>query len=184
MPLDPDYPASRLNLMLADAEVKVLITKETLSAHLGDFSGRTVYLDRDGRAIRQESRGNLESTGGGERLAYVMYTSGSTGQPKGSGIPHRAINRLVLGTNYVQLGPEDRVAHVSTVSFDAATFEMWGALLNGARLVVVEKDVALSAPEFGQVLREQQISTMFMTTSLFNRLAQEGGGEIFRGVKH
>ena len=184
VPLDPDYPASRLNLMLADAEVRVLITKETLSAHLGDFSGRTVYLDREEDLIRQESRGNLESTGGGERLAYAMYTSGSTGQPKGSGIPHRAINRLVLGTNYVQLGPADRVGHVSTVSFDAATFELWGALLNGARLVVVEKDVALSAPEFGQVLREQEISAMFLTSALFNRLVQEGGGEIFRGMKH
>ena len=148
-----------------------------------------MYLDGDAEAISSESRGNLASSGGGERLAYVMYTSGSTGQPKGIGIPHRAINRLVLNTDYVQLGPEDRVAQASTVSFDAATFEIWGALLNGARLLVVDKDVALSAPEFGQALREQGINTLFLTTALFNRLVfihhagHEMGGAFFsRGV--
>ena len=161
-----------------------MITKETLSAHLGEFSGTSVYLDGEPEKIRRERSSNLARSGGGERLAYVMYTSGSTGQPKGIGIPHRAINRLVLNTDYVQLGPADCVAQVSTVSFDAATFEIWGALLNGARLVVVEKEVALSAPEFGPVLREQKISAMFLTAALFNRLVQEGGGEIFRGVKH
>src|SRR6185312_11698252 len=183
VPLDPDYPASRLQVMLADAAVRVLITKEMLSAHLGEYGGRTLYLDREEEQLRSGSSGNLASSGGGERLAYVMYTSGSTGQPKGIGIPHRAINRLVLNTDYVQLGPKDRVAQVSTVSFDAATFEIWGALLNGARLVVVEKEVALSALEFGQALREQEINTLFLTTALFNRLVQEAGGEVFSGLK-
>ena len=62
----------------------------------------------------------------------MIFTSGSTGTPKGVAVPHCAITRLVLNTNYVELGPEDRIAHLSNVCFDAATFEIWGALLNGA----------------------------------------------------
>src|SRR5205823_6383521 len=93
-----------------------------------------------------------------ESLAYVIYTSGSTGQPKGVAVPHRAVNRLVRNTNYIQFRPSDRVAQVSNASFDAATFEIWGALLNGARLVGLRHDVVLSPKDFARELREREIS--------------------------
>ncbi len=81
--------------------------------------------------------------------AYVIYTSGSTGRPKGVVVPHRAVVRLVRETDYIRLGPDDRVAQASNSSFDAATFEIWGALLNGCRLVGIERETLLSpgAPE-------------------------------------
>ncbi len=100
-----------------------------------------------------------------------MHTSGSTGQPKGIGVPHRAIVRLVLNTDYVQLTPDDRVAQISNPSFDAATFEIWGALLNGGRLVLLHQDVVLSPVEFGTEVRQRGITAMFLTTALFNLLA-------------
>ena len=78
----------------------------------------------------------------------MIFTSGSTGAPKGVAVPHCAITRLVRNTNYLDLGPRDRIAHLSNVCFDAATFEIWGALLNGGCVVVISKDVALDPERF------------------------------------
>ena len=173
LPLDPDYPQQRLEYMLADAQVELTLSERHLLGRLPVNSGRIIAVDEDGSAIAKESAENLINESEATNLAYVNYTSGSTGWPKGVGIPQRAISRLVLGTNFVQITPIDRVAQASTVSFDAATFEVWGALLNGARLVIVDKDVVLSPQVFAQVLREQEISTLFLTPVLFNRLVQE-----------
>ena len=118
-----------------------------------------------------------------DNLAYVIYTSGSTGQPKGVAVPHRAVSRLVCNTNYAQLGPSDRVAQVSNCSFDAATFEIWGVLLHGACLVGVAKEVFLSARHFATQIRDSRISTLFLTTSLFNQLASEIP-QAFKTVTH
>src|SRR6185295_14072238 len=112
--------------------------------------------------IARESRKNLPRIGTPDNLAYVIYTSGSTGSPKGVAVPHRAVNRLVLNTNYIQFGSDDRVAQVSNVSFDAATFEIWGALLNGGALVGISREVMLSPGDFARELREQKISAMFL----------------------
>src|SRR5439155_20195344 len=111
-----------------------------------------------------------------ESLAYIMYTSGSTGQPKGVAVPHRAVNRLVLNTNYVRLDATDKIAQVSNISFDAATFEIWGALLNGGQLIGITTDVALSPRDFARELREQGVTAMFLTAALFNQLASEVPG--------
>src|SRR6476659_4170775 len=102
------------------------------------------YLDQGWEWLESESAENPENVTQAEDLAYLMYTSGSTGQPKGVGVPHRAINRLVSNTNYVRFDTGERVAQISNASFDAATFEIWGALLNGSRLVILEKETALS----------------------------------------
>ena len=94
-----------------------------------------------------------------ENLAYVIYTSGSTGRPKGVAISHRGIVRLVKETNYLQLGPGDRVAQVANLNFDAATWEIWGALVNGAALVVIPREVALSTADLAETLRRQQANS-------------------------
>ena len=96
----------------------------------------------------------------GDSRAYVMYTSGSTGKPKGVAIPHRGVVRLVRNTNYVDLRPTDVVAQVANCCFDLATFEIWGALLNGARLVVIDRDVTLAAAELASEIRRRRITTL------------------------
>ncbi|MBC1298552.1 non-ribosomal peptide synthetase, partial [Nostoc sp. UCD122] len=106
-------------------------------------------------------------------LAYIIYTSGSTGKPKGVAVPHKAVNRLVCNTNYIKLLPSDKVAQASNTSFDAATFEIWGALLNGAQLVGVSKDIILSPHEFALQLREGGINILFLTTALFQQIARD-----------
>ena len=102
-----------------------------------------------------------------------MYTSGSTGTPKGSTIPHRAIARLVKNTNYAPLGTGDVVAQLATPAFDAATFEIWGALLNGATLWLFDKDLVLSPRKFADALKTRKVSALFLTTALFNELIRE-----------
>jgi non-ribosomal peptide synthetase component F len=100
-----------------------------------------------------------------------MYTSGSTGQPKGVMVPHRAASRLVLNTNYVSLGPSDVIAQLSNPVFDAATFEIWGALLHGARLVSADRDVLLSPKGLAAVLAHNGVTAVFLTTAIFNHVA-------------
>ncbi len=171
VPLDPNYPPERLSYMLADAQVSVLLTQQQLVEGLPSLEVKVVCLDTDWSSISVEPENNLTCEVSADSLAYVIYTSGSTGQPKGVMVPHRAVNRLVLNTDYVQLNQSDRIAQASNASFDAATFEIWGALLNGARLVGVPQHIMLSLQEFAVYIREHGISVLFLTTALFNQIA-------------
>jgi amino acid adenylation domain-containing protein len=172
LPIEATYPRERLTFMLADSGTPVILTQQRLVAGMPK-PANTVCLDSDWELIARESRKNLPRVGTPDSLAYVIYTSGSTGSPKGVAVPHRAVNRLVLNTNYIQFTSHDRVAQVSNASFDAATFEIWGALLNGATLVGITRDVTLSPKDFARELREQNISAMFLTAALFNQLAAD-----------
>jgi amino acid adenylation domain-containing protein len=173
LPLDPNYPSERLSFMLEDAEAHVLLTQQRLLERSPARKAQTLCIDSAWEMIARESDQNPDVVGAGESPAYVMYTSGSTGRPKGICIPHRAVRRLVLNTDYVRLEPSDRVGQVSNFSFDAATFEIWGALLNGAKLVIVAKDVVISPRDFASQIERQSINTMFLTSALFNQMARE-----------
>ncbi|MGV3772896.1 MAG: non-ribosomal peptide synthetase [Verrucomicrobiales bacterium] len=182
VPLDSNYPKERLAFMVEDAQLPVIITQESLAEFLPASNATLLRLDTEWESISAESRHVLTTPVTSDDLAYVIYTSGSTGQPKGVAVPHRGVIRLVVNTDYVELGPADRIAQASNASFDAATFEIWGALLNGAKLVGISKDTALSPAEFARELKEQSISTLFLTTALFNQLAHEVPG-VFQSVK-
>ncbi|MBC6448102.1 non-ribosomal peptide synthetase [Actinokineospora xionganensis] len=166
VPLDPAYPASRLDLMCADSGVEVVLAHESLRDRV---TGPVIILD--GGLTGPTTR--LDIAVGADNLAYVMYTSGSTGRPKGVAVTHRNIVRLVRDTDYVHFGPDDAVAQASNLSFDAATFELWGPLCAGARIVGVPKDDLLSAPALGKALRDNGITIMFLTTTLARQLAAE-----------
>ncbi|MEH2319621.1 non-ribosomal peptide synthetase [Nostoc sp.] len=173
VPLDPSYPQERLNFMLEDAQVSVLLTQENLLKHFEGFSNSIISIDKDWEIITQEKEDNLKSDLNSDNLAYVIYTSGSTGKPKGVAVPHKAVNRLVCNTNYIKLSSSDKIAQAANTSFDAATFEIWGALLNGAQLVGISKDVTLSPHEFSLQLREKGINVLFLTTALFQQIARD-----------
>jgi amino acid adenylation domain-containing protein len=170
LPLDLTYPQERLSFMMRDSRARFLLVEG--GAGLG-AAGVEVLLDLGSAEIGQERDDDLRLPACPESPAYVMYTSGSTGIPKGITVPHRAIVRLVRNTNYVDLTPADVVAQVSNASFDAITFELWGALLNGSRVVGISKEIALSPRDLAREMREQSVTTMFLTTALFNQLARE-----------
>ncbi|MGA9378236.1 MAG: amino acid adenylation domain-containing protein, partial [Phormidium sp.] len=171
VPLDPEYPIDRLNFMLADTQVKLLLTQEKLVETLTKHQAQIISLDRDWQTIAQASQNNLETTINSENLAYITYTSGSTGTPKGVMVPHQAVNRLVKETNYIEITAKDRIAQAANIAFDAATFEIWGALLNGSQLIIITKSVLLSPAELAEHLKEKQITVLFLTTALFNQIA-------------
>jgi amino acid adenylation domain-containing protein/FkbH-like protein len=173
VPLDPSYPSERLAFMLRDAQTAVIITQQKLLGCIpGDFAN-VVCLDADCELIARSASTSPPNRVTATDLAYVMYTSGSTGQPKGVKIRHRGVTRLVLDTNYVRLESTDRIGQISNISFDAATFEIWGALLNGGQLIGITSDVAISPKEFARELKEREITTIFLTTALFTHVVNE-----------
>ena len=173
VPLDTTYPKERLRFMLEDTNVSVLLTQKRMLEKLPENKATVILLDSEEKNIAKQSTKNPVNETTPENLIYVMYTSGSTGKPKGICITHKSISRLLFNTNYINLGPGDKIAQVSNSSFDAATFEIWGALLFGAQLVGIKKDVALSPHEFVSQLRKQKITVLFLTTALFNQCASE-----------
>ncbi|MBU7585509.1 MAG: amino acid adenylation domain-containing protein [Nostoc sp. TH1S01] len=173
VPLDTEYPKERLAFIIEDTQLSLLLTTQKLADVLPQHQARVVCFDTDAEAIAQESKQNPTTKVTPDNIAYVIYTSGSTGKPKGVAVHHRAVNRLVINTNYINIEPTDVIAQASNYAFDAATFEIWGALLNGARLVGVSKELALSPREFTSFLRSQGITVLFLTTALFNQIAQE-----------
>jgi amino acid adenylation domain-containing protein len=183
VPLDPDYPRERLAFMVEDTGMPVMLTERRLAERLPRFSGTVLQLDADWKSIAAESEAPVESRGGAESIAYIIYTSGSTGVPKGVPVPHRAVVRLVRDTNYIQITSGDSIAQASNSSFDAATFEIWGALLNGAPLVGVSKGTLLSPRDLAEFLEREKITTLFLTTALFNQIAAETP-RAFRHLKH
>ncbi|MGF9825596.1 tyrocidine non-ribosomal peptide synthetase TycC, partial [Brevibacillus agri] len=168
--LDPEHPSERLSYMLEDGGVKVVLVQRRL---LPLVSEGLIPIVLEAASLDQEDSGNPAIVNGARDLAYVMYTSGSTGKPKGVMVEHRNVTRLVMHTNYVQVRETDRMVQTGAIGFDAMTFEIFGALLHGASLYVVRKDVLLDAEKLGSFLRANQITTMWLTSPLFNQLSQE-----------
>ncbi|MCA1607098.1 MAG: AMP-binding protein, partial [Acidobacteria bacterium] len=182
VPLDAAYPQERLAFMLADAAMTMLVTEAKLVQRVPKSSeAEMICLDTEWKVIAQESTENLESGAAAENLAYVIYTSGSTGQPKGVAVQHRSIVRLVKETNYVVLTSDQVFLQFAPVSFDASTFELWGCLLNGARLVVFPAGTP-SLKELGEVLRRSQVTTLWLTAGLFHQMV-DGHLEDLRSVR-
>ncbi|MDB6056410.1 MAG: hypothetical protein JWO95_254, partial [Verrucomicrobiales bacterium] len=175
VPLEPMTPAERLRLMLADIDSPVFLTRsrDAFAFTSLDLGSKVVEFERELESINQESPSPFSTKVSGDDPAYVMFTSGSTGKPKGVIVPHRAINRLTVNADYVPFDETCRMAHVSNVAFDAATFEIWGPLLNGGRLINIPKEIVLSPQDFARELRRREITTMFMTVALFNQIASE-----------
>ncbi|MEM7354903.1 MAG: amino acid adenylation domain-containing protein, partial [Acidobacteriota bacterium] len=176
VPLDPSYPRERLAIMLADlqptadaADKPLLLTTERHLAGLPEAAARVVCLDAESTPRENQPP---EVTGRADQLAYVMYTSGSTGRPKGVAVNHRSIHRLVRETQYADFGPRETFLQFAPISFDAATFEIWGPLLGGGRLAVMPA-AAPSLADLGRALRHQRVTTLWLTSGLFCQMVDD-----------
>ena len=182
VPLDPRDPPERLAWMLRDSGARVLLTRESLHDQLPASGVVVVYLKTDmDDAGEPACRPPVPADP--RNLAYVMYTSGSTGTPRGVGVTHAGIVRLVCATDYTSVSPDDRVAQVSNPTFDGATWEVWGALLHGARLVGLSRETTLDPAGLAEAFRDRGVTQAFLPTALFHRVAA-ARPDAFAGLRY
>ncbi|SFH02542.1 amino acid adenylation domain-containing protein [Duganella sp. CF458] len=163
LPIDPAYPQERIALMLADAMPKALLS---LHGSVGSEGLPEIVLDE--ACLTEGPCGEPSSSAGPQSLAYVMYTSGSTGIPNGVTVEHRSVLRLAVNAGFAPLTEADCVAHCASPSFDASTWELWAPLLCGARVVLVAQEDLLRPERLDAVLAKGGVNAMWLTAGLFN----------------
>ncbi len=186
LPIDPNYPRERVNTLLTDAAAPLLLTnKQYTSGNKNtEFPGNEIiYMEELESYFANiiQDRPECKNTAG--NLAYIMYTSGSTGKPKGIMVKHRNVVRLVKNTNYVKFEEGDRILQTGAVAFDASTFEIWGSLLNGIQLHLADEETILDADRLEEEIIKNKITTLWLTSPLFNQLAQQKP-EMFMPLKY
>jgi len=166
LPLNPKDPGDRIRYLVQDSAASALIFSRYLSSHLPDIDEvATIEIDSKGdSSVLKPSR-----SAGGSDLACIMYTSGSTGSPKGVEVLHRGILRLVIGVAYIDFGEEHRILQLAPLNFDASSFEIWGALLHGHTLVILPGEIPDPAVLEKEIMAHK-ITTMWLNASLFNQI--------------
>ncbi|MGF1937503.1 MAG: non-ribosomal peptide synthetase [Nostoc sp. ChiQUE02] len=174
LPLDPSLPQERLNFILEDAQVSVLLTQEKLLKHFEDFSNPIICIDKDWATITQYSQENPTSCVTSDNLAYVIYTSGSTGKPKGVLLQHRGLSNLAKAQIEVfNLQPINRILQFASLSFDASIFEIVMALQTGATLYLANKESLLPGQPLLKLLREKAITYVTLPPAVLAVLPTE-----------
>jgi amino acid adenylation domain-containing protein/thioester reductase-like protein len=176
VPLDPDDPGPRRRALMRELGIGRVAGLPGSAGETGGLVVVPVDEYRDG-AVRGRPLVAARSTD----AAYILFTSGATGAPKAVAVAHRSVARLVLETDYVRFGRGVRVAATGHPAFDASVFEMWGALLNGGCLVMVDRAMLLDAPALHRLLVDERIGVLWLSSGVFHHLAQSRPG-MFRTV--
>ncbi|MBG9799437.1 non-ribosomal peptide synthetase [Brevibacillus laterosporus] len=167
MPIDPTYPSERINYMLEDSRTYLLLVQKADMIPV-DYQGEVFILTE--ALWEGETTENLELVNQPQDVANVMYTSGTTGKPKGILITHRNIMTTIINNGYIDIFSTDRILQVSNYAFDGSTFDIYSALLNGATLVLVPMPTLMNTADLLAIMRDSSITVCLLTTSLFNTL--------------
>jgi amino acid adenylation domain-containing protein len=196
LPLDPEYPTQRIQFMLSDSDARLLLTTSKIAKRLkltGEDSNdadmvpllfiddASVKADLATRPATAPTNADRTTHLNPTNLAYVIYTSGSTGQPKGVATTHANVVALAWRPKYAPLHAGQTVLQLAPVSFDAATFEIWGALLNGARLVLAPSG-RLDLDRIAHTISRYEVDTLWLTAGLFRQVV-ETHPHLLAGVK-
>jgi amino acid adenylation domain-containing protein len=170
LPLDLANPGARHAIMLEDSQAGWVLTRQSLRGAVPANGVQTLFVDE----VDWPANPNKTDSAGGRGpkatdLAYILYTSGSTGRPKGVAVSHRAVARLVRNTDYIEFSTSDVFLQLAPISFDASTFEIWGCLLNGGKLVI-HPPYMPSLEELGRLLEREKVTTLWLTSGWFNQM--------------
>ncbi|MET3658069.1 amino acid adenylation domain-containing protein [Sporosarcina psychrophila] len=171
VPIDPSNPNARLEYIIQDAGINLLVTQSHLENKFLNYDIQSISLDEIKSAIKQESTENSVSLVQPDNLAYVIYTSGSTGNPKGTLIPHKNIPRLFSSSyDWYRFDNNDTWTLFHSYAFDFSVWEIWGALLYGGRLVIVPYWVSRDTEKFYDLLIQEKVTILNQTPSAFYQL--------------
>lgn len=172
VPIDSEYPNKRINFVLSDSEAKLVLTT---TKYVNRIESNIPYLlmdieenNLDNTDDKSISFINQPKEASGKDTIYIMYTSGSTGLQKGTIISHKNVIRVVKNTNYIDINSNDKVMQLSNYAFDGSVFDIFGAILNGAALVIVPKTVTLEISELTEFIKKNKVTVFFITSALFN----------------
>ncbi|HLP60658.1 MAG TPA: amino acid adenylation domain-containing protein, partial [Candidatus Deferrimicrobium sp.] len=199
LPIDPEYPQERIDYILKDSGTRILINKSEIrnsksetnpndqkinDQNKNQYFGTAFVLNFEHLNFEFVSNFDIRiSNFISSNLAYVIYTSGSTGKPKGVMIEHRCVARLVKNTDYLEFEAGKRILQTGALEFDASTFEIWGALLNGLPLCLAAKDMILNPRELKALITKYHIAVIWMTAPLFNQMS-DMDIDIFCGLEN
>jgi len=175
VPLDPSYPNQRLRFMVEESRLEALVIQKDLVSELPIGADRVIHFDDIGPGETEESPTGAHPS----QTAYVMFTSGSTGEPKGVMVTQQGVINLVFNSNFDRVTPDSVFLIFAPISFDASTFEIWSALLNGATLAIYPPGTP-SLQELGSFIREEYITNLFLTTGFFHQLVREQRQDLFQ----
>ena len=180
VPIDPTYPEDRIAFMFEDCSPKAVLKYTTESITI---SNEIPVIDLADGKVWEGAFENPEVVNKPEDAIYCIYTSGTTGKPKGSLIEHRSVVRLVKDTNYIELDEHNVILQTGSMSFDASTLEVWGAFLNGGKLVITTKETITDNIKFRELINKEKVNTMWLTSTLFNQMISEEN-DIFDNLEH
>ncbi len=183
LPIDINYPKDRIDYIIGNSLSKIALSTKNITDNLS-ISLPILCVDLDDKSIYNNSSNfvNIESTSP-EDTAYIMYTSGSTGKPKGVMVKNINVVRLVKNTNFIKFSEHERILQTGSIVFDACTFEIWSALLNGFELYIIKKEQLLDSSLLQDYLIKNRITILWLTAPLFNQLS-ENNPNMFNHVKY